>query len=126
VIDIIRTAVGARITGINQTTRDKIQAIIEQGVTSNLSPAELGRVIREATAFDEARAEMIARTETALAYNDAALGTYREFEVSHVQAIDGDTDAECAARNGNVYTLEEASGITDHPNGTLDWVPVVP
>ena len=28
------------------------------------------------------------------------------------------------ARNGNIYSIEEASGITDHPNGTLDWVPV--
>jgi hypothetical protein len=59
------------------------------------------------------------------AYNDAALGSYREYGVDRVEAIDGDEDTECADRNGRTYPLEEALGITDHPNGTLDWVPVV-
>jgi hypothetical protein len=59
------------------------------------------------------------------AYNDAALGSYREYGVDEVEAIDGDEDDECADRNGRTYPLEEALGITDHPNGTLDWVPVI-
>jgi hypothetical protein len=42
-----------------------------------------------------------------------------------VEAIDGDGDEECAARNGNVYAVDEALEIEDHPNGTLDWIPVV-
>jgi SPP1 gp7 family putative phage head morphogenesis protein len=125
VIAIVRRAAGLRIGGINQTTRDSVARLIESGIEQGLSPGELAQQVRDATAFNEARAEVIARTETATAYNEAALHTYREFEVREVEAIDGDTDAECAARNGQRYPIDEALGISDHPNGTLDWVPVV-
>lgn len=117
--------VGDRIRSINDTTREAIREVISAGVAAGSGPAELATAISEATAFNAARAELIGRTETMLAYNDAALGTYRAFDVEQVQAIDGDADDVCAARNGNIYTLSEASGISDHPNGTLDWVPIV-
>jgi SPP1 gp7 family putative phage head morphogenesis protein len=125
VLEAIRTSVGSRITGINRTTREKVQAAIAEGVELGESPAVLGKRISESAAFDEYRSELISRTETAQVYNDAALRSYGELEVKEVEAIDGDTDPECAARNGKRYPLEEALGISDHPNGTLDWVPVV-
>jgi hypothetical protein len=125
VIEAVRTSVGSRITGINQTTREKVQAAIAEGVELGESSADLGLRIRGSAAFDDYRSELISRTETAQVYNDAALRSFGELEVTEVEAIDGDTDAECAARNGKRYPLEEALGITDHPNGTLDWVPVV-
>ena len=59
------------------------------------------------------------------AYNAAALDSYQELGVKEVEAIDGDDDPECAERNGKRYTLAEAAAIEDHPNGTLDWVPVL-
>jgi hypothetical protein len=31
----------------------------------------------------------------------------------------------CASRNGQEYDLADAFAIEDHPNGTLDWAPVV-
>ena len=125
VIEAIKTSVGSRITGINQTTREKVQAAIAEGVDIGESPADLGRRIRESAAFDEYRSELISRTETAQVYNDAALHSYRQLDVTEVEAIDGDEDAECAERNGKRFPLEEALGITDHPNGTLDWIPVI-
>lgn len=125
VLGTVRTKAGARIVGINQTTRNRVQDIIEQGVEDGLGPAELGDLIEGDAIFDEARAEMIARTEMMFAYNDAALGSYSEFGVEWVQAIDGDEDEECASRDGQEFTVDEASTIEDHPNGTLDWVPVV-
>jgi hypothetical protein len=125
VIEAIRTSVGSRITGINDTTRQKVQAAIAEGVELGESPADLGQRIRASAAFDDYRSELISRTETAQVYNDAALRSFGELEVTEVEAIDGDEDAECAARNGKRYPLDEAMGISDHPNGTLDWVPVV-
>jgi hypothetical protein len=117
---------GERITGINATTREAVRAIIGDGLRDGLSGGEIANRIEDDLRFSADRAELIARTETALAYNDAAIGTYREFDVAEVQAIDGDEfDAECRERNGQVFPIEEAAGITDHPNGTLDWVPVV-
>lgn len=114
-----------RARDIDTTTRQQVASIVNAAVSEGIGPGELGQRIREATTFDDVRAETIARTETAIAQNAATLRTYGAFEVAEVQAIDGDTDAECAARNGKVFPLSEAEGITDHPNGTLDWVPVV-
>ena len=76
--------------------------------------------------FDEYRAERIARTEMMFSYNAAATATYAELGVTHVVADDGDEDEECAARHGQVFSLDEAMTIEDHPNGTLDWLPVEP
>jgi hypothetical protein len=75
--------------------------------------------------WGDARAETIARTETALSYNRAALDGYKEFRVTRVLAYDGDTDADCAARNGREFDIDDAFSIADHPNGTLDWSPVI-
>lgn len=125
VLEYVRLKGSDRIRGMLKTTRDSISRVIRDGVAEGLSPAQLGDAIEAAAGLDEYRAELISRTETMLAYNDAAIGTYREFGVGQVQAIDGDMDEECAARNGNVYSLDEASGISDHPNGTLDWIPLV-
>jgi hypothetical protein len=38
----------------------------------------------------------------------------------------GDSDDDCMLRNGQVYTFDEATGLTsdEHPNGTLSWAPV--
>jgi len=121
----IRTRTGERIGDINQTTQDAIAALIADGFEQGLGPAAVADSIESATAFNEARAELVARTESMLAYNDAALSSYREFEVTEVTAIDGDKDAVCAERNGKVFPIDEAFGIADHPNGTLDWAPVI-
>lgn len=124
--NFLRVRIGERIVGISDTTRSKISAVIEDGVKAGLGPIDLSKLVQGATAFDEARSEMISRTETMFAYNDAALSTYRELGSELVQAIDGDQDEECAARDGREFSIEEAYSITDHPNGTLDWIPIVP
>jgi phage portal protein BeeE len=125
VLAVVLNKGGARITNINKTTREAVQALIDQGVRDGLSPAALGDLIEGATTFDEYRAELIGRTELMTAYNDAALGTYDEVGVSEVEAIDGDDDEECAARNGEIFSLDDAAMEEDHPNGTLDWAPVI-
>ena len=76
----------------------------------------------------EIRGRVIARTETHFAQNEASLDTYREGGFTHVVAVDNQTDfddADCKERDGQVFTVEEAQGISDHPNGTLNWAPVV-
>lgn len=115
-----------RITKINEGTRAGIRKRIQEAIEQGMSPAEAGKYVREWSGFDEYRAERIARTEMMFSYNAAATRTYRDLGVTHVVADDGDEDEECAARHGQVFTVEEAEGIIDHPNGTLDWLPIEP
>lgn len=129
--DLLRYG-GERIEGINDTTREAIREALGEGTRRGYSldqlidgvPDEGFSGLKGLPAFDDARAEMIARTETMLSYNRAALDAYGEFGVSEVLAYDGDEDAECAARDGQTFSVEEALAIEDHPNGTLDWAPV--
>jgi phage portal protein BeeE len=131
---------GERIVDINARTLQAITIELAEGTRRGYSiaqlidgvPSEGFRGVKDVGldngigVWGDARAETIARTETALSYNRAALDAYREFRVSRVTAIDGDHDAECAARNGAEFSLDDAFSIADHPNGTLDWAPVVP
>ncbi len=121
----VLTKGAGRVTGINATTRIDLQAIIAKGMVDGLSPRELGDQIEAYHGWDEYRAERIATTELQFAYNTAATSTYKDMGVNQVQAIDGDEDEECAARDGQIFDVDEAASIEDHPNGTLDWVPVV-
>jgi hypothetical protein len=130
---------GERIADINARTLQAISIELAEGTKRGYSvaqlidgvPAEGFRGVLQVGmdngvgVWGDARAETIARTETALSYNRATLKGYDEFRVKQVQAIDGDEDDECAARNGSTFDLDDALGIEDHPNGTLDWAPVV-
>lgn len=133
--DRVIAKVGLRVTGINRTTRDAvvrtIQETVAKGIEDGLGAAQLGDALEtaldDAATFDESRAELIARTETAQAYNASALGSYAEFGIEMVEPLDGDQDPECIARlERGPVSLEDAEADEDHPNGTLDWVPYFP
>ena len=74
----------------------------------------------------ESRAMTIARTETATAYNAAAVGAYEDSGlVGTVEVLDGDSDAGCAAANGQIWTLEQAAAnAIEHPNCVRAFAPV--
>lgn len=124
-VDRALTRGAARVTRINVYTREGVRRLIADAIKRGLSAAEAGALIEGWTGFDSDRSERIARTELQFAYNAAALDSYGAMGVSKVTAIDGDDDEECAQRNGQTFSLEEAEAIEDHPNGTLDWAPVL-
>jgi hypothetical protein len=83
------------------------------------------------------RARLIARTETMRTQNQSSIGYYQTQGYMYVQADDVDGDADdtyvdpgdpfgrtCAERHGQIYQLEDAHNIDDHPNGTLNWMPM--
>ena len=137
-VDRVLTRTAARVTGINATTRTKVAAIIERAVEAGIPLGDVADAIEGIDAetviegldagslFDDYRAELIARTELMDAYNAATIAAYSDAGISFVQAIDGTGDEECAARDGQVVPIDEAETTEDHPNGTLDWVPVIP
>jgi hypothetical protein len=108
--DVILARLGLRIKGINETTRDRVATAIKNGLDAGHSAAELGDDVAETAAFDEYRAELIARTESARVLNDSQLETFREFDVEQVTAIDGDDDEVCADRNGQTFRHRRGDG----------------
>lgn len=123
-VDYVLKDGAGRVTRINATTREQLKKLIQEGLEQGLSAAELGDRIQASTAFSEYRAERIARTELMMAYNQASLASYGKHGIGQVEAADGDKDEECSQRDGKVYSVTEAMSIHDHPNGTLNWVPI--
>jgi HK97 family phage portal protein len=129
----LRKGLGEKITRVNQTTKDAISEQVAEGLRRGYSVTQIanGRpeekyggvqgVFSDATDY---RAEMIARTEAAFAYNGAQVADYGAAGVSYVEILDGQGDAECADADGSVWTLDDydANPIA-HPNCSRSAIP---
>ncbi len=137
-VDRVLERGAARVTSINTATKDEIAAILASALEADVSLLDIADAIENGTDLTaligraggligdlDYRAEMISRTELMDAYNASALFSYSDAGITQVQAIDGDGDEECAERDGQVFDIDEADSIEDHPNGTLDWVPII-
>jgi hypothetical protein len=113
---------------IGDDIRDGIQSVVADGVSQGQTIAELARSVD--TVMESAlpyRSMMIARTESAFAFNAGVLGGMKEMGVTHVIVHDGMGDnpcPECEAIDGEVWTVAEAmANPIEHPNlipnGTL-------
>lgn len=123
--DVIDT-LAERIRSVAESTKEDVRRWIEVGTEEGLSVQEIARQIRSnAENISPSRALTIARTESRQAYNGGAILAYGDAGISEVEALDSDNDPECAARNGQIYTLEEAAQVEAHPNCQLAWAPVV-
>lgn len=117
---------GQSLTGVNDTTRADLDAVIRAGIAAGYTPEQIASGV-EADGYrgisgvvqemSTSRALTIARTETARFYNESTLLAYGAANVAMVNVTDGDQDEECAAADGSVWTLEEAQGnLLSHPN----------
>lgn len=125
--------VGERITQIDETTRsivrDELQSAFEDGQAESVQDlaGRLRDITADSAAFSPSRALMIARTETAIAYNTGAVLSYRQNGIDEVEVSDGDEDEECSEADGEVWDLDEAlSNPTAHPNCRRSFAPVIP
>lgn len=65
-------------TGVNETTQIRVSALLGRGLEEGRTIDELARGVQEATGVDGARAEMIARTESAKAYVQGQIASWGE------------------------------------------------
>lgn len=120
---------------IEAQTKAALFRTLDKARAEGLSPIEVAREMRwqvPAGPFPHAgpkyRAELIARTEILHSQRTASSAAYRQDPlINRVIAFDGDKDAECAARNGRTYTLDQADEeiAATHPNCVLAFGPVV-
>lgn len=66
----VRDFGGLRITAINETTLERVQTIIERGMANGMSVDDIAEWLTKDAAFSDARAHLIAVTETGQAYGD--------------------------------------------------------
>lgn len=126
---------GELIKDLADTTIEDLRSVLEQGVEDGLSTDELADQIDELGAFGEARADMIARTELAMAHVEGNVEGWRQTgEVSGKRSILGDLhdkEDECddCADAGVVDLEDEFIPGYDfppyHPNCVCDIVPVL-
>lgn len=101
---------------IADSTRDFIRNTVTEAVQNGDSMEMIVKTLTDEYAFSDSRAMTIARTETALAYNKGTIIGYRSADVPAVVVIDGDSDAECAAANGQTWSLDYAEeNPVSHP-----------
>lgn len=117
---------------IDDSTREMLRADVAQAMEEGMSNDELADLISENYAFSDARAETIARTETANAdcagneilYKDSGVVNQKEW------ATGADCCEDCDMLNGEVVDLDEnfsngESSPPAHPNCRCDFLPVL-
>lgn len=115
------------IKGISDFTVDVLARELAAGVEAGESTAQLTARLRT-TLADPLRAERIARTEVARAQSVATLDTYAENSMGGKRWMAaGDAEADCAALNGDVWALDDASApdLPYHVNCRCTWAPVL-
>jgi len=137
---LVRKA-GRRLRNVNNTTRSAIRSTLADGFSRGFSPAQIAQgvpaegftglrsVVQETY---RGRAETIARTESAIASQEAASDRYAAAGVTHVQIEDG---PECGwtehddgdIADGSIRTLADANTYPiAHPNCVRVSLPILP
>jgi hypothetical protein len=123
--EFLSEQVGRLIKLTHDTFSTEIRDHLVNEIRENKTPSEIadGLVARFET-LPTSKAERIARSETRDAINAATLISGEGSGIRYVRAIDGeDFDADCANRNGKLFTVKEAwrEMRKEHPNGTLGF-----
>ncbi|WP_019123632.1 portal protein [Brevibacillus massiliensis] len=123
--DDLLEASGERIRGIKETTRQQIREVLADGFEENIGWRGLMRQI-EPVIVNPTRAEMIARTELAWAYNRSSKKIYADAGFSRVEwsaVLDARTCPTCRSRHQTVYQIDEHPSIPAHPRCRCTLLP---
>jgi hypothetical protein len=127
----VNQRVSNSLSSIDNTVRSEVGGWLEEQLQGNVDPRAVAAAARDHfQGFPETHADRVARTEARDAFNQGTLSALHLAGVTQVQAHDASdgtdlhTDAECLARDGRVFNVQDAMGINEHPNGSLYWTPL--
>lgn len=127
VADRVKFALGS----IDSTVRSDVRDWLTSELQKSTDPDTVFSAAEEHfSEFPMNYADRATRTEARDAFNRGTLEALHRAGVAQVQATDASdgtdltTDAECLARQGKVYSVEDAMNVDEHPNGTLGWRPL--
>ena len=123
-----------QVTQIETTTREGINDLVTSAMEEGWSNQRLAQELRDAWEFDGARAEVIARTETAMADLKGNIEISKEAGVERVQWLTAEADAceQCDALDGDEApvdgTFKDGTAADDvaHPNCRCDRIAILP
>jgi hypothetical protein len=124
--------VGERVVQLNGTTKEGVRDTIRNVFDSGAEIGTLNNQVRDQVrgkfaGYEQWRANRIARSETAIAFNHANVLGFHKMGVKQVEVADGTGDEICAAANGKVWTTQESlANPIAHPNCTRSFIPIVP
>lgn len=117
------------VTQIRETTRERMRSVIADAVASEAGPAGLRKAIVENFAFSAKRAQLIARTEMAVAFNTGQVEALKSSGVGAVEVLDGlnsDSDAPCLDVDRMVISVVTAGQhLIQHPNCLIEGTVVL-
>lgn len=114
-----------RITDMEETTLGEIRKVLSEGFEEGDNWKNAWKKIQKIIK-DPVRAEMIAITELAWAYNRSTQRVYKEAGAKEMvwhASIDIKTCDRCRARHGRVYSIESAHENPLHPRCRCTWLP---
>lgn len=121
-----------RAVQINETTKEAVADLIRGVFASGETDDSLANLIRDKMreqfdGYEQWRANRIARSETAIGYNQANVLGFAQADVREVEVVDGTGDEVCESANGQMWALREAlTKPIAHPNCTRSFLPVIP
>lgn len=123
---------GNLITQVSDTTRQAVNELVADAIAEGLTNDQLADRFADAFDFSDARADMIARTETAFAETGGTLAGYRASGVVDGKGWSADDQAcdECEAMDGEEVGLDESfsdgsDGPPAHPDCRCAPYPVI-
>ena len=114
---------------LSTDAKQRITRALIDGTTNGEGAVDLANRVQDVVDMPMYRAEMIARTETMKAFNDVAQDQYAKYGVTQVQWLATNDERECeecAAHDGQTYSLDAAPDIPAHPNCRCITIPVIP
>lgn len=131
-IQLLATRSFEGMRGVSATMSSDMSRILAQGLADGRGPADIAReMVARIGNLTENRALLIARTEIINAHAEGQLDSFKKLGIDKLglkaewsTAGDGRVCPLCAAREGQVFSVEDARGLIPlHPNCRCAWIP---